>query len=86
MVFAYLTHLLIGGKRRLEAYFERTTRYLKSVDQYAWMVAEEKRVRKVIAYSHKVKNVSGMVIPSLGELGIEVLSAKKVLDYLCQCS
>ena len=69
--------------KKLLAYYDRVTQYLRVVPQYKWMVADAQRIRRIVACIQPSKKAEHEVIPELEQNGIEVVSGKVILRRLC---
>lgn len=70
--------------QKTTSYFQRIEKYFQSVQEYKWLSSEERTIRKIVAYNHAFKNALNVIIPTLQEYGIEVLSADKMLTALSE--
>lgn len=65
----------------LNRYFERVQAYLKSVPEYAWLLNDVRKLKKVVAYASGDK-LASRIRDSLDAHGIELLSAKEIIEHL----
>ena len=69
----------------LNKYFDRVETYLKNVKEYAWLVKNERKVQKIIAYaygSYKEKKKNKEIKKELKKRGIELVSSKEIIKYI----
>jgi len=68
--------------KKLVSYFYRIEKYFESVSEYKWLIGEDRKIRKVVAYNHAFNNANDEVIPALKKNNNEVISAKEMLSAL----
>lgn len=64
----------------LKKYFEWVEEYLRSVQDYGWLV-NDRKVKRIVAYYYAPKS-SKKVKPALKEAGIQLLSAREIFQFL----
>lgn len=66
----------------LDKYFSRVETYLKNVEEYAWLVKSDRKIRRVIAYAYggyEEERRNKEIREELKKKGIELISSEEII-------